>query len=161
MQHPNFIDGPGFLGRSKRPPFENLALPGTLISDMHASSLDGLNILLSHPEHPDPQNLLSGLITDNTAEQLEIWATLPFDFDDGSASSKVLTSAKRKRVDVQADTSNMNAHELADEHGVVTTGSESGNEDLRAFDIQAFLAEFGVEPSSEAASPQSSVTRLL
>ncbi|KAG6866407.1 hypothetical protein C0991_004692 [Blastosporella zonata] len=116
------------------------------------TSLQGLNIV--HPVHHDTDNhdLLAGQSYQDLSAQLDLWTNLAFE-DDGPLSAKLDDSYRRKgRSEEEEEEAALTSHgsssgeaAIHDGHTNVVAAPEHAP---ASFDLNSFLAGFGIDPYS-------------
>jgi len=135
---------------------------------MAPSNLQGLNIVHPPPTHSDSHNLLSPQPYPDLSAQLDLWTHLAFESDEGSVSptneeEKYSRISRTEEEEEEAKSrSNPPTREVAihDGHINVVTGTNLGSNlthqnipthhHQQSFDVNAFLAAFGIDPFTQA-----------
>ncbi|KAF8893459.1 hypothetical protein BD779DRAFT_1506380 [Infundibulicybe gibba] len=136
---------------------------------MAPSNLQGLNIVHPIQSHADSQDLLSGPPFPDLSAQLDLWTNLAFDSDDTSLEIRGEDEEEERPA-----TGTTGEAAIRDGHTNVVIGKNLGNNQSsegaapslnQAFDMNSFLAGFGIDPFSvpplQASSPAATVAPSL
>ena len=137
---------------------------------MAPNNLQGLNIVHPPPSHSDSHDLLSAQSYPELSAQLDLWTHLAFESDEGPPNSKNDEGkyARKPRSEEEEEAKsrlNLTGGEVAihDGHVNVVTGTNLGSNlpaqhkniphQEQQFDLNTFLAGFGIDPFSQATAP--------
>jgi hypothetical protein len=129
-----------------------------------APNLQGLNIVHPVQAHSDSHDLLSGQSYPDLSAQLDLWTNLAFESDDGPLNNKIDEDRYRAKSRHEEEEEDGRSHgsgtgeaAIHDGHVNVVTGTNLGsnvgpesaaNQPGQAFDLNSFLAGFGIDPFS-------------
>ncbi|TFK44288.1 hypothetical protein BDQ12DRAFT_717450 [Crucibulum laeve] len=128
---------------------------------MAPANLQGLNIIHPAP-HSDAQDLLSGPPFPDLSAQLDLWTNLTFDSDEGPLSGHhdnnkhgAKNVGDEEEEEEQARSPVTGEKAIHDGHINVVTGTNLGTDQThghppQSFDLNAFLAGFGIDPFAPA-----------
>jgi Basic region leucine zipper len=148
-------------------PFPSPPPPPPLV--MAPNSLQGLNVVHPPPSHTDSHDLLSGQSYPDLSAQLDLWTHLAFESDEGPVSPKSDEEkyGRNPRTEEEEENKSRVNHptgEVAihDGHINVVTGTSLGSNlssqnipihHQQSFDLNTFLAGFGIDPFTHASVP--------
>ncbi|KAF9462467.1 hypothetical protein BDZ94DRAFT_1236936 [Collybia nuda] len=134
-------------------------------------NLQGLNIVHPAQTHSDSHDLLSGQSYPDLSAQLDLWTNLAFESDDGPLSAKIDDDRYRTKSRHEEEEDDGRSHgsgtgeaAIHDGHVNVVTGTNLGSnvatnniasQHTPAFDLNSFLAGFGIDPFSPPPIPNS------
>jgi len=129
------------------------------------ANLHGLNIIHPAQSSFDSQDLLSGSPFPDLSAQLDLWTNLPFESEEGPVLPRRDDNFRKTDDDDDEELSRDSGGEAAaihDGHVNVVTGTnldnvQGGSAATPVFDIQSFLAGFGIDPfvNQRLGQPQS------
>lgn len=135
-----------------------------------APNLQGLNIVHPAQTHADSQDLLSGPPFPDLSAQLDLWTNLAFDSDEGPLIPDGKYDKKDEEEDGRSNGSGSGESAIHDGHINVVTGTNLGSNQGRennppthsqnAFDINSFLAGFGIDPFAPPPPIQNQTTTI-